>query len=322
MTKGMAIPRKVSSKGPEYVCCGYPPARMQLLAAMVMRAARESESVLLADRANWRVRSDAEGGDRIRHHTVKGRASQGGGEGKRQVLALAGWREAGKGRMQGGREGGSLATPRAMGQGVQPTNHKHKHKGPKSSVPRAGGGGWGGKGGGSGNRGSANSFQHNGAPRAYGFGPLVPSRNTPVLAGSGRNGADREDGDARPAVDPAAQVDNSVSDQAAARPGPPSARTAGVSAADETRCRNDDAQARNRCGSNAVPGIGASLPMGSSGHTFPRLLPMQELACCLEAQHSCARSQWSRPAPLAPGCVGSPHLSGLNMNCACKAERR
>ena len=235
---------------------------------------------------------------RERHGISKAGASQGVGGRGRKVLALAGFSETINRRTQGASMGGAHA---ARHQGI-PAQSSKKQKGLKgSSVSR---------GGGSSHRGSAACFQQNSAPQSYGFGPLLPPRKSSLTASSGRSGADWQGGDVTIAgeTEIAQQVDGSASSRdAVGLVGSSSSKTGGMSSAFDMHRRKEDALASKRA--SGMLGAGASLPMVNSGHTFPRLLPIQELGYSLEAQRSCVKSQWSAPGPLAQRCVGRVTVS-------------
>lgn len=235
---------------------------------------------------------------RERHGISKASASQGAGGGGRKVLALAGFSESINRRTQGESMGGAHA---ARHQGI-PAQSSKRQKGPTGgSISR---------GRGSSHRGSAACFQQNSAPQAYGFGPLLPPKNASLTASSGGSGADGQGGDVTIAGDTeiAQQVDGSASLRDAARlVGSSSSKTGGLSSADETHRRKEDVLALKRA--SGMPGVGASLPMVNSGHTFPRLLPIQVLGYSLEDQRSCVKSQWSAPGPLAQRYVGRVTVS-------------
>lgn len=232
-------------------------------------------------------RSDGNGVAGARHRAE-------GGE-RRKVLALASFGEAGAGAQRTKGAGGS-----GPGQRDQQLRHaSKKRKGSNgSSIP---------KGAGSSSRGSAASLQQrNSGPQAWGFGQLVPHMQPPTTAAGRRDGAadgktveERAAGDGGPRGKSAGLgVDGAHS----AAPGQSSSCGRAPAAAQGARPHMDACVSAPHKRASVAPAVGSSLPMTSSAHAFPRLLPMEELAYALNAHRPCIKSQWPVPARLADRC--------------------
>jgi hypothetical protein len=213
------------------------------------------------------------------------------------VLALASFGEAGAGVYRTkGAGGGGLGQRDQQMQQVRHASKKRKGSN-GSSIPKASG---------SSSRGAAASFQQrNSGPQAWGFGQLVPPMQPPMAAAGGRGGgADGRTVEEKLAGGGVPRGTSAGLDADGAHSaGPAQSSSRGLAPATEgVRTQMDASASAPQKRAGVAPAVGSSLPMTSSAHTFPRLLPVEELAYALNAHRPCVKSQWPVPGQLADRC--------------------